>query len=137
MGVPYQDFIPLFPMVQDPATGEWRNAQPEEIPKPDQLPPGGDVVDIDDGTTDASRNVPPGGVSKPEPLPPYDDRFYGDSDPFDPTYGGLQAQAAGPTAFPPGTASDVPGGAEQQPPKALTLTCSTRSRRGQPSIMVW
>jgi hypothetical protein len=32
MGVPYQDYIPFYPMVQDPATGEWRNAEPGEIP---------------------------------------------------------------------------------------------------------
>jgi len=44
MGVPYQDFIPSIPMVQDPITGQWRNAQPGEIPGvegggEDQLPP--------------------------------------------------------------------------------------------------
>src|SRR5215210_2033780 len=32
IGVPYQDYIPFFPMLQDPATGEWRNAEPGEIP---------------------------------------------------------------------------------------------------------
>jgi hypothetical protein len=34
MGVPYQDYIPFFPMVQDPTTGEWRNAQPGELDGP-------------------------------------------------------------------------------------------------------
>jgi len=32
IGVPYQDYIPFFPMLQDPATGEWRNAEPGEMP---------------------------------------------------------------------------------------------------------
>jgi hypothetical protein len=31
LGEPYVDFIPTFPMVKDPATGEWRNAQPGEL----------------------------------------------------------------------------------------------------------
>jgi hypothetical protein len=33
VGVPYRDFIPQIPMVQDPATAEWRNAEPGEIDK--------------------------------------------------------------------------------------------------------
>ena len=32
LGVPYQDYIPFFPMVQDPTTGQWRNAEPGEVP---------------------------------------------------------------------------------------------------------
>ena len=32
LGVPYRDFIPFAPMVKDPATGQWRNAEPGEIP---------------------------------------------------------------------------------------------------------
>jgi hypothetical protein len=40
--IPYEDYIPFFPMVKDPATGEWRNAEEGEIPGlgEDQLPPG-------------------------------------------------------------------------------------------------
>jgi len=39
--VPYEDYIPFFPMVKDPATGEWRNAEAGEIPGvgEQQLPP--------------------------------------------------------------------------------------------------
>ena len=46
MGVPYEDYIPFFPQVKDPTTGEWRNAEPGEIPglgdsdNEAQLPPG-------------------------------------------------------------------------------------------------
>ena len=35
IGVPYQDYIPFYPMVQDPATGEWRNAEPGEVSGPE------------------------------------------------------------------------------------------------------
>lgn len=31
IGIPYQDYIPFYPMVQDPTTGEWRNAEPGEL----------------------------------------------------------------------------------------------------------
>ncbi len=30
--IPYRDYIPFAPMVEDPSTGEWRNAEPGEIP---------------------------------------------------------------------------------------------------------
>jgi hypothetical protein len=53
MGEPYKDYIPTFPMVKDPATGEWRNAQPGEIPGP--------------GEGDAGQ--PPPGTQTPEPTP--------------------------------------------------------------------
>jgi hypothetical protein len=41
LGVPYEDYIPFYPMEQDPATGEWRNAEPPEIPATEA---GGDEV---------------------------------------------------------------------------------------------
>jgi hypothetical protein len=59
LGEPYVDFIPTFPMVKDPATGEWRNAQPEEIPKPVNLPETGEV-DQSFEVTGADNQIPPG-----------------------------------------------------------------------------
>ena len=58
--VPYEDYIPFFPMVKDPATGEWRNAQEGEIPGlgEDQVPPG----------TQTPEAEPPA-----QPTPPGDD----------------------------------------------------------------
>ena len=34
-GVPYQDYIPFYPMVQDTTTGQWRNAEPGEFSGPE------------------------------------------------------------------------------------------------------
>ncbi len=65
MGVPYQDYIPFFPMIQDPITGEWRNAQPGEIPG---LGEGG-----------AEEPVPPG-TQTPEAEPPVQPTTPGDGE---------------------------------------------------------
>ena len=64
LGIPYQDYIPFWPMIQDPITGEWRNAEPGDIPglgeggAEDHLPPG----------TQTPESEPP-----LQPTPPGDD----------------------------------------------------------------
>ena len=66
LGVPYQDFIPSIPMVQDPTTGEWRNAEPGEIPGAE----GGEAdpnAPLQFGNTSNFQNVP-------EPNAPLEDR---------------------------------------------------------------
>jgi hypothetical protein len=127
MGVPYQDFIPLYPMVQDPATGEWRNAQPGEIPKPEPLPPNEDVdqsfqvIDPETGEVISSKpgdppgspiNVPPGETPEvTEDVNPYDDFL----DNIQKAGSNLPKPPFFTTA--PDTVSDVPGGPEQQQPE--------------------
>jgi hypothetical protein len=39
IGVPYQDYIPFFPMVQDPTTGQWRDGEPDEMLGPEGSEP--------------------------------------------------------------------------------------------------
>ncbi len=56
VGVPYEDYIPFYPMEQDPATGEWRNAEPEEIP----------------GVGEAAAAPPPAGGSEASGWPEMD-----------------------------------------------------------------
>lgn len=89
IGVPYQDYIPFYPMVQDPATGEWRNAEPGEIPGVEEAAPapGDDVAGIpglgvpyqdfipffpmvQDSTTGEWRNAEPDEIPGPEGSEP-------------------------------------------------------------------
>jgi hypothetical protein len=63
IGVPYQDYIPFWPMVQDPTTGEWRNAEPGEIPGVE----GGDEAQLPPGSQTPESEPPL------QPTPPGDD----------------------------------------------------------------
>ncbi|MDP8900101.1 MAG: hypothetical protein M3N33_02935, partial [Actinomycetota bacterium] len=78
LGVPYRDFIPTFPMVKDPTTGQWRNAEPGEIPGPpvEQSPPPEQAVQP--APPPPPEGQPPPVAEQqpapaPAPAPPHDD----------------------------------------------------------------
>lgn len=74
VGVPYRDYIPFYPMVKDPVTGEWRNTEPGEIPgvegnDVDQPPTGEtpqDVLPAQFGEVDDDGDF----TFEPQPIPP-------------------------------------------------------------------
>jgi hypothetical protein len=84
LGVPYRDFIPFAPMVKDPSTGQWRNAEPGEIPGAEegQTPPPGDteapgsqaqeVSPLQFGQTGNFQNAP-----DPNAPPPGNEEYQG------------------------------------------------------------
>ena len=59
-GEPYVDFIPTVPMEKDPATGEWRNVAPEDLPEPEQPPTeSGDMDQTFEVTGEGVNKIPP------------------------------------------------------------------------------
>jgi hypothetical protein len=123
LGEPYVDFIPTSPMVKDPATGEWRNAQPGELPKPEQQPPNEDQNFKPTGGPD--NQIPPGyedevaaieaagGVPTfTEPVKQPEDQPGGRLDPNAPADPGLPKFARDDLGQPP------PGDSSEPPPPA-------------------
>ena len=124
LGVPYEDFIPTFPMVKDPTTGQWRNAEPGEIPGPaeggDEGPP--PVLDPNAQPMPMPSPDQPTGLdpdAKPMPMPspePHEPVPYEDYIPFfpmvkDPATGEWRNAEAG----------EIPGlGEDQLPPGTQT-----------------
>jgi hypothetical protein len=67
LGEPYVDFIPTFPLVKDPATGEWRTVLPDSrldpnAPADPGLPPQSESGDVDQSfkVTEGVNQTPPG-----------------------------------------------------------------------------
>jgi hypothetical protein len=89
VGVPYKDYIPFLPMVKDPATGEWRNAEPAEIPEPpvEQSP------SAEQPAPPPPEQQPPVAEHQPAPPPP-------------PPHDG---PATGGEGLPDGNADGIPG----------------------------
>ena len=69
LGVPYRDFIPTFPMVKDPTSGQWRNAEPGEIPQPPVEQPPSAEQPAQPAPPPAEQQ-PPVAEQQPAPAPP-------------------------------------------------------------------
>jgi hypothetical protein len=95
---PWKGFVYMIPT----APGDVRDEPfPGGIPQPEPFPPGDpNAIDQEAGERDGPF---PGGIPKPEP--------YAGEPPLPPNHA---ASAAGLIAFPPNTASDVPGETDQQ-----------------------
>jgi hypothetical protein len=106
IGVPYQDYIPFFPMVQDPATGQWRDGESDEMLGPEGSEPNAPASP--QMLSHLLDSTAPGTILDPElfdpnaPGPTLDPRLLLDSDSSGPTIDPalLDASAPRPTPWP-------------------------------------